>query len=159
MDFLLMRNFKGKCVLVPIIIFLYCLLIPSNLGIAKTYPIPKVMSVRVTVWDDTEKTPVHNRAEIWLKGHGSWFLKSELKYGGAVKTLGNLQSGVKNSLYLYPDSRDGKEFMVPFVLTEDMNPKGSARDMITINISDKEIKFLGLPIEKATGEVEMKFIR
>ena len=159
MESLLIRNFKGKYVLVPIIVFLYCLLIPSNLGIAKTYPIPKVMSVRVVVNDDTEKNPVHKRAEIWLKGHGSWWLKQELKYGGTVKTFGNLQSGIKNSLYLYPDSRDGKELMVPFLLTEDMNPKGSPRDSIIIIISDKEIIINGLPIKEATGEVEVKFTR
>ncbi len=155
----LMRDLKRKCALIPTTMFLFCLLLPSNLGRAKTCSDSIFMSVRVAVWDDTEKTPVHNRAEIWLKGHGSWFLKTELKDGGTTKTFGYMQSGAKHTLFIYPDSRDGKEFSASFLLTEDMNPKGSARDMITINISDKELVIMGLPIKEATGEAEVKFQR
>ena len=44
--------------------------------------------VRVAVWDDTQKKPVHAKAEIWFRGHGSWWLKSELRYGSTAKNLG-----------------------------------------------------------------------
>jgi len=145
---------------IVVMAWLFLVVGTANAGnTAKTFYNSKIMSVRIMVWDDTEKTPIHDRAEIWLRGHGSWWLKRELKYGGTVKTFDNMQSGIKNNLFLYIDSRDGKEFIASFILTEDMNPKGSVRDSISISITDKEIIILGLPIEEATGEVEIKYLR
>lgn len=43
--------------------------------------------VRVAVSDYTENNPVDDRAELWFRGHGSWWLKDELEFGGTVKNL------------------------------------------------------------------------
>lgn len=60
---------------------------------------------------------------------------------------------------VYPDSRNGKEFAVPFMMTDEMNPEGSPRDMITVDISDTEITVFGLPIKETTGKSELKYKR
>ncbi len=130
-------------------------------------PKPKEMSsdsgkpymVRVAVYDDTQRKPVHPKAEIWFRGYGSWWLKPELKYGGAVKNLGTCPSGIKQTLIIYPESRDGKELKVPYMMTDKMNPKGNTRDMISVDISDTEITVHGLPIKAATGKFELKYKR
>ena len=116
-------------------------------------------TVRVAVWDDTEKNPVHPRAEIWFRGDGSWWLTRELEHGATTKELGPVPSGTEHTLSIYSESRDGKELEVPFVMTEAMNPKGSVRDTITVEISDTEVVVRGLPIEAATGEVELRHPR
>src|SRR5690554_3389749 len=115
--------------------------------------------VRVAVNDDTKTNSVHNKAEIWLRGHGSWWLKNELEYGGAVKNLGKRPSKKLDTLMVYPDSRNGKEFAVPFMMTDEMNPEGSPRDMITVDISDTEITVFGLSIKETTGKSELKYKR
>lgn len=119
----------------------------------------KPFMVRVAVNDDTEKNPVHPKAEIWFRGHGSWWLKRELKYGGTVKNLGTRPSGSKQTLVIYPESREGRELKVPYMMTDEMNPKGSPRDMISVDISDTEITVHGLPIKAASGKFEMKYKR
>ena len=58
----------------------------------------KPVMVRVAVWDDTDKKPVDEKAEIWFRGYGSWWLKPELKYGGTFKNLGRRPSGEKQVL-------------------------------------------------------------
>ncbi len=115
--------------------------------------------VRVSVNDDTQKKSVHAKAEIWFRGHGSWWLKPELKYGSTVKNLGTRPSGSQQTLIIYPESRNGTELKVPYMMTDEMNPKGSPRDMISVDISDTEIKVHGLPIKAATGKFEIKYKR
>jgi len=44
-------------------------------------------------------------------------------------------------------------------MTDKMNPNGSTRDMITINITDNEISVYGYPIEAANGNIELKYRR
>jgi len=117
------------------------------------------MMVRVSVNDDTQTRQVHAKTEIWFRGYGSWWLKRELKYGGTVKNLGTRPSGIKQTLIIYPESRDGKELKVPYMMTDEMNPKGSPRDMISVDISDTEITVHGLPIKAASGQFEMKYKR
>lgn len=119
----------------------------------------KPYMVRVAVNDDTQRKPVHPKAEIWFRGHGSWWLKRELKYGGTVKNLGSRPSGAQQTLIIYPESRDGKELKVPYMMTDKMNPKGSPRDMISVDISDTEITVHGLPIKAASGKFELKYKR
>lgn len=115
--------------------------------------------VRVAVNDDTERNPVHPKAEIWFRGHGTWWLKPELEYGGTVKNLGTRPSGTEQTLIIYPESRDGKEIKVPYMMTDEMNPNGSPRDMISVDISDTVITVHGLPIKAATGVFELKYER
>lgn len=119
----------------------------------------KPYMVRVSVFDDTSSNPVHPRAEIWFREHGSWWLKPELKYGGTVKNLGTRPSGTQQTLIIYPESRAGKELKVPYMMTDKMNPKGSPRDMISVDISDTEVAVHGLPIKAASGKHELKYKR
>ena len=119
----------------------------------------KPFMVRVAVNDDTEKNPVHSKAEIWFRGHGSWWLKRELKYGGTVKNLGTRPSGTKQTLIIYPESREGRELKVPYIMTDEMNPKGNSRDMISVDISDTGVTVHGLPIKAASGKFEIKYKR
>lgn len=119
----------------------------------------KPYMVRVSVFDDTQSKPVHPRAEIWFPGHGSWWLKPELEYGSAFKDLGTRPSGTPQTLIIYPESRDGRELEVPYMMTDEMNPEGSPRDMISVDISDTEIIIHGLPIKAALGKFELKYKR
>ncbi len=119
----------------------------------------KPIMVRVNVNDDTEKKPVHTKAEIWFLGYGSWWLKNEIKHGGAFKNLGTRISGTQHTLIIYPESRQGTELQVPYMMTKDMNPNGSARDMISVTISDSEITVHGIAIQEANGKFEMKYKR
>ena len=117
------------------------------------------MMVRVAVYDDTKNKPVNDKAEIWFKGYGSWWLKPELEFGGTVKKLGTKPSGTKQILYFYPESRDGQEIRIPYKMNNEMNPDGSVRDTINISIKDKEIVVNGFPIKEATGDSEVKYKR
>jgi hypothetical protein len=120
---------------------------------------PPIM-VRVSVWDDTENTSIHSRAEIWFRGYGSWWIGNPLiRHGGVTEELGQRPSRVKHELIFYPDGRDGNEIKIPYMLTEDMNPDGSPRDTITISIQDSKIVAEGLPIRAATGENTIEFTR
>jgi hypothetical protein len=119
----------------------------------------KSFVVRVAVNDDTKGKPVHPKAEIWFPDHGSWLLKSELRYGGTFKDVGPFPSGTRQTLIIYPDSREGKELTVPYMMTDEMNPKANPRDMISIDFSDTEITVFGLPIKAATGSLELNYPR
>lgn len=86
-------------------------------------------------------------------------MKPELKYGSTFKNLGTRPSGTKQTLIIYPESRDRKELKVPYMMTDKMNPKGSPRDKISVDISDTEITVHGLPIKAATGKFKLKYKR
>ena len=126
---------------------------------AKSKGSGKPYMVRVAIYDDTQRNPVHQKAEIWFRGHGSWWIKPELKFGGTFKNLGTRPSGTAQTLIIYPESRDGKELSVPYMMTDEMNPNGSPRDTISIDISDKEITVHGLPIKAVTGKYKLKYKR
>jgi len=115
--------------------------------------------VRVAINDDTKRDPVNSKAEIWFRGYGSWWLKPELKYGGTFKNLGSRLCNIKQILHIYPDSRNGKELQVSYMMTKKMNPKGSPRDMINVDISDTQIKVYGLPIKAANDKFELIYKR
>jgi hypothetical protein len=78
---------------------------------------------------------------------------------GTVRKLGERPSGSKQTLMFYPDSREGKELKIPYMMTDEMNPVGSPRDTIIIDISDTEIEVYGPPIKAATGRSELKYRR
>lgn len=115
------------------------------------------VSVMIKIMDWTEENPLHEKAEIWFDGLGSWFIKPELKFGGTSKTVGGKELGTIYDMYLYPESRDGKEIMVKFKITEEMNPNGSPRDAISINFYDEKVEVIGLPV-KAASDGKMEFI-
>ena len=115
--------------------------------------------VRVQVYDDTERKPLADKAEIWFRGHGSWWLKPDMRNGAATKNLGRRELGNKDTISLYPDGRDAQEIIIPFKMTGEMNPNGSARDSIIITISDNEVKVVGLPVKAAIDDAEIKVKR
>lgn len=116
------------------------------------------VSVRIQVMDWTEENPVSDKAEIWIKGMGSWYFKHEIEFGGTAKTIGEKDLNSVYKMHIYPDSRDGKEMMVEFKITEEMNPNGSPRDAISVNIYDAKVEVHGLPIGAANdGKTEFVF--
>lgn len=115
--------------------------------------------VRVAVWDETEKNKLAEKAEIWFRGHGSWWLQQAAKNGGDVKDLGKRAAAETDKLFIYPDGRDGKEISVSIKMTESMCPNGCARDQIHVTITDSKVTVLGNPIKAANDEVEIEFER
>lgn len=115
--------------------------------------------VRVNVWNDTESRPMDDRAEVWFRGHGTWWLKEETKFGAAANKLGYRDVGKKDTLHVYPDSRSGKEIVIPIMMTSEMNPESSDLDTINIQIEDKKVKVWGRAVKAATGKPELEFSR
>jgi len=130
---------------------------PKQLGSGRDF------IVRVQVWDDTDRKPIHEKAEIWFRGHGSWWLKPASKSGAAAMNLGRREMDVKftedDAVQFYPEGRTGPKISIPLMMTAAMNPEGSQRDTIIINIDDAEIEVIGLPIEAAIGKTTLKFDR
>jgi hypothetical protein len=111
-------------------------------------------TVRIGVFDDTENVPLPRRAEIWIRGLGSWWIAQE-----SVKNVPNREVGVLDTIYIYPDGRSGKELTAEFKMTAEMCPQGCARDLISVAISDTHVAVHGTPIRAATGEFEVKLDR
>ena len=125
--------------------------------------IPTEASLVVIVFDDTDKRPLPSKAEIWFRGNGSWWLSS----GSNRQTLGPRPIGKNlkgdNTVVIYPDGRKsddtGQRINVPIKLTSDMNPDGSTRDAVTIEISDEKVVAFGLPVKAATGKTSKTYKR
>ena len=108
------------------------------------------VSVRVGVYDDTERRPMPEKAEIWIRGLGSWWIVRE-----TVKNVPERQVGAVDTIFVYPDGRSGKEISVRFKITTDMCPQGCARDLISVAISDTEVSVQGTPIDAANDEFDV----
>ena len=119
----------------------------------------KSVVLRIGIWDLTENNPIHTRAEIWIRGFGSWYLKRALSEGRSARKFGEYPVGVKQQFFFYPESRKGKELIISFMMTKDMNPNGSVRDTLWVSFYDEEVEVSGLPITAATGKSELKFKR
>ena len=111
------------------------------------------IALRIGIWDLTEDNPIHTRAEIWIRDIGSKYLKR------APFLVGKYPVGVKQEFFFYPESREGKELIISFMMTEDMNPNGSVRDTLWVSFYDEEVEVSGRPIMAATGKSELKFKR
>jgi len=112
------------------------------------------VTVRIAVFDDTEDAPIHERAEIWLRGLGSWWIAKE-----NVKNVPGREVGSVDTMFIYPDARGGNELSVKFKMTTEMCPQGCARDLISVAIQDSYVVVSGTPIEAANGEFEVKLRR
>jgi hypothetical protein len=123
------------------------------------YTNTKSAVLRIGIWDWTEDNPIHARAEIWVRGVGSWFVKRALSEGESAKKFGKYPVGVKQKFFLYPESREGKELIISFMMTEDMSPNGSARDTLWVSFYDEEVEVSGRPVTAVTGKSELKFKR
>jgi len=146
-----------------LILGLICLFMFACFGEEKSSPPQKLTqekptlltssSLRIGVWDLTEDNPIHTGAEIWIRGVGSKYLKR------APFVVGKFSVGVKQEIFFYPESREGKELMFTFMMTEDMNPNGSVRDTLWISFYDEEVEVSGQPITATIGKPELKFKR
>jgi len=144
-------------------LILFCLSIFGCFGEEKSSPPQEIaqdrptliisMALRIGIWDFTEDNPIHTRAEIWIRGVGSKYLKR------APFLVGKYPVGVKQEFFFYPESREGKELIISFMMTEDMNPNGSVRDTLWVSFYDEEIEVSGRPIIAAMGKSELKFKR
>ena len=108
-------------------------------------------AVRVTVVDETIRHPLAQRAEVWVRANGSWFFKRAL--GRETLTAENLtlrRVGVRDTLFVYADGRNGKELKVPFTITTSMCQNGCVRDTIWLTIIDDAVQVWGQPVTKAT---------
>ena len=112
---------------------------------------PIMVMLRIVVYDDTEKNKLGDRAEIWVRGNGSWWIAKDVTFGSGMKDLARFEAGKEDRFYIYPDGRErGKEMIVPFLLTEDMCLDGCARNMVNLDISDKSVEVHGRPVENVT---------
>lgn len=115
--------------------------------------------VRVQVWVETENNPLHPKAELWFRGHGSWWLKPIEAMGGEAKSLGRRPVGRvvsgDDAIQLYPEGREGEATNIPLKMTREMNPDGSDRDSLLIIFTDEAIEILGIPLEAAIGQVKV----
>ncbi len=114
-----------------------------------TKKVPLHRTVRIRVCDDTHQNPLPEDAEIWFPDRGSWWIKRSTRGGSAVKNFGRREVWRKYAFHIYPDGRGGREIEVPFMMTKNMKPRGSDRDVIRIVISDDEVVASGSPIEAA----------
>ena len=116
--------------------------------------------VKVIVNDDTDRYPLPEQSELWVRGTGSWWLARHVRGGVGGDTFGPFPIGIRQTMSLYPDDRDGGvKIEIPFTMTREMNPKGAPGHAIYITISDTEVTVLGKPIEAAGGKVELVFPR
>lgn len=112
------------------------------------------VTVRVAVFDDTEKSPLPQKAEIWIRGLGSWWIAKE-----NVRNVPGREVGATDTIFVYLDGRSGKELSVRFKLTDEMCSQGCARDLVSVDISDTHVVIHGTPIKAANGEFEVKLKR
>ena len=100
-------------------------------------------TLAVAVFDDTTDRPLTPDVELWVRGRGSWF--PDLVGGGDRAELGAFPVGTPETLFVYPDGRDGAEIAVPFRMTAAM-VSGSVRDQVTVTIADTTVTVAGPPL-------------
>lgn len=102
--------------------------------------------LEVIYWNDTETNPPSQDTEIWVRGHGSWFLMQE-PHNPASRELGEfpVDETQDDAFYIYPDGRDGSECQVSFQMTEDMH-SGSTQAMTEVSIEDTQVMVRGQAI-------------
>jgi len=127
---------------------LLILVMLSAASALQTTPIEaETVTVRITVWDDTDKKPLPEKAEIWIRGLGSWWIARE-----NVAEVPEREVGATDTMFIYPDARQGKELSIKFKMTKEMCPQGCPRDMIQVAISDNEVTVEGAPVKAANEE-------
>ncbi len=107
-------------------------------------------AVRVVVLDETSSRPLAARAEIWVRGHGSFWLKpamKELETWG-VGTLRIRKIGISDTLFVYPDARVGQEIAIAFTVNASMCRNGCPRDAIVVTFLDTSVEVAGQAVTK-----------
>ncbi len=75
---------------------------------------------------------------------GSWY--PDLAFRGDLRTLKDIVVGEEETLFIYPDGRNGKEMEVTFTANEDMIDD-SVRDMIKVTVTDSKVIINGVAID------------
>ncbi len=130
------------------------LLLALTMVAAAWHPV-SAQGVELMVVDETENHPLASRAEIWVRGNGSWWLTPSLREGGGwtTKKLRTVRVGIRDTVMLYVDGRNGGEIAIPFMVTGSMCPDGCGRDAILITITDDAVEVFGEPV------LEAKYVR
>lgn len=109
---------------------------------------------------DNEK--LGSKAEVWVKGMGSWFLNNDYNPNDQVNKFGlvstktpELHTDQEYDLFFYPNGRDGKEISVKFKIDSNFCTQGCPRDAVSITVYKNEVRFFGRPIEEVYGEIEI----
>lgn len=128
--------------------------------------------VRLAIFDDTVARRIAPRAEVWMRELGSvWLERACARLPSGELACAPIDLGMRPvdaplELFIYadgrklgPDGRESDEVRVTFKLTRDMCAAGCARDMLRLEISDKEIAVGGSPIHAMHGHFTRTFPR
>lgn len=119
--------------------------------------------VRIAFWNDSKEKPLSRNCRMWIRGLGDFYPASQQnwQYGGTlIERAGPFAINSAHTIYFYPDYSDPRrEITVPFRYSAEMNPEGSPRDMLMIEIKRDTITFSGIPISNANGVTELVFDR
>ena len=104
-------------------------------------PIPKMVSLRIAVFNDTKSTP--HRTEVWVRGSGSWY--PNLEFGSDVRVFEGFEVGssTSGSIVFYPLGRDEPEIPVSIPITSNLCAQGCVRDMVQLAIHDDYFEVIG----------------
>jgi outer membrane murein-binding lipoprotein Lpp len=105
-------------------------------------PADERVVLRVAVQDWTRNNPPAEDAEIWARGHGSWYPDLDGDGGGDVT---DMEITGDREFVVYPDGRDGPEIGLRLQPPEDLIA-GSVRDMVSVEIRDTRVLVSGTSI-------------
>lgn len=127
---------------------------------AKPQSQPDNFYMRIAIYNDAQSKDF-GRCRIWIEGYGDFWpaRDSGWEFGGAIiEKAGPFDTSEVQTLYFYADYRyEDYVIKVPFKFSNEMNPNGSDRDTLLINVGDTAISFLGTAVKNATGKSEIVF--
>lgn len=136
---------------------------PIEKPVTKKEQLPKNFYVRIAYFNDTKEKPISNNCRMWIRGFGDFYpsRQKQWKFGGAlIEKAGPFDTKDEHVIYFYPDySDESREIKIPIKYSSGMNPNGSVRDMITIEIKPETIVFFGIPVKNANGQLTRTFNR
>lgn len=116
------------------------------------------VTLRLSVMDETEDNPPDERAEVWIRGTGSWY--PSVEFGGeTLEDAGPFERYSEGEIYIYPDERDGGVEILATVYFDEDFISNSPRDSVRIEIHDDRVVVVGTPVEAQHGEYEREFDR
>lgn len=115
--------------------------------------------LRLSAVDETDEHPPTDDAEVWIRGIGSWWVDMEdgsdvLEEAGPFERYDDTEGDI----FVYPDGRDGVEIPVVVYFDEDFQ-SGSDRDLLSIEIHDREVQIMGSPVEAYHDEFTVSLDR
>ncbi len=101
----------------------------------------QAVTIRVSVFDWTEKKPIRGQTEVWLRGVGSWY--PAMASGGDIREYPGRVVGAIDTLIFYPIGRESPELKVPVPITSTLCPAGCDRDVVRLEIWDDHYEAWG----------------